>query len=240
VIVPLGGGRAIAVAPYLGYRGFPVRRPYVRGVYVVHQDGTLEDLTPQQAMRRPELVRSGRLFPERLARRIAAAYGYGPRPTAIDDPPGNPQPYLTNLGDGQVDWVTVGHPRGDDTTVSAVFLTDAARGITRVWHAPPGVHLLSNQGAVALAHQLDIPWDREDLTDGDETLRYAVEPTPVFARGRLFYVVSIVPDRDYLHTPEPVDRTVVVDAERRAIAEVVNHRYPSADAHLRAFFRRRG
>jgi hypothetical protein len=238
VVVPLGGGRAVAVAPYLGYRGFPVRRPYVRGIYVLHQDGTLEDLTPQQALRRRELARSGRLFPEKLARRVAASYGYGRRPTVIDDPPGNPQPYLTNLGDGQIEWITVGHPPGDRRTVSAVFLTDAATGTTRVWHAPHGVRLLSNEGAVELARSLPIQWtDCCDSDNGDYDIRYAVEPRPVFARGRLYYLVSIVPDRHYLQTPEPVDRTVVVDAERRRIAMVVDHAYPGADARLRAFFR---
>jgi hypothetical protein len=76
VIVPLRGGGAVAVAPYIGYFGFPVRHPYWAGVYVLHQDGRLEDLTPNQALARPELAASGRLFPERLARAIAAAYGY--------------------------------------------------------------------------------------------------------------------------------------------------------------------
>ena len=53
VVVPLAGGGAVAIAPYVGYRGFPVRRPYWRGVYVYHPDGRLEDLTPEEAMQRP-------------------------------------------------------------------------------------------------------------------------------------------------------------------------------------------
>src|SRR5262249_1099042 len=113
VIVPLRGGGAVALAPYIGYRGFPVRHPYWAGVYVLHQNGRLEDLTPKQALARPELAASGRLFPERLARAIAAAYGYktgsdavfaNRRRTEVSDPSGNPQPYLTNLGAGIVDW----------------------------------------------------------------------------------------------------------------------------------------
>lgn len=92
-IVPIGRGQAVAVAPYVGYRGFPVRHPYWAGVYVYHQDGTLEDLSPQQALARPELARSGRLYPEssratwprptgtRAAPRPRCAAGREPRST---------------------------------------------------------------------------------------------------------------------------------------------------------------
>jgi hypothetical protein len=79
VIVPLRGGGAVAVAPYIGFKGFPVRHPFWQGVYVLHQDGRLEDLTPRQALARSDLAASGHLFPEKLARDIAEAYGYGGR-----------------------------------------------------------------------------------------------------------------------------------------------------------------
>jgi hypothetical protein len=42
VIVPTTGDEeAIAVAPYVGYKGFPFRYPYAKGVLVYHQDGEL-------------------------------------------------------------------------------------------------------------------------------------------------------------------------------------------------------
>ena len=58
VLVPGRDGEAVAVAPYLRYKGFPVRHPVWAGVYVYHQDGRMEDLTPQQALARPELAGS--------------------------------------------------------------------------------------------------------------------------------------------------------------------------------------
>jgi hypothetical protein len=246
VIVPLPGGGAVAVAPYIGYRGFPVRHPYWAGVYVLHQDGRLEDLSPRQALARPELVASGRLFPERLARAIASAYGYrtgagavwGNRPrTEIGDASGNPQPYLTNLGGGQVDWVTVAHPAGNDGTVAAIFLTDASTGATTVWTPPPGQKFLSNTGAAALVRNLPLQWDGCCDDNGDPYwLRKVVEPTPVFANGRLYYLVSVIPNSQYLATPQPVDQTVIVDAEQSTIVGQYDHSDPSADADLRAFF----
>jgi hypothetical protein len=247
VIVPLGTSRAVAIAPYIGYRGFPVRHPYWAGVYVYHQDGRMEDLSPRQAMGRPELARSGRLFPETLARDIAEAHGYrnGARAviddaarTEISDPPGNPQPYLTNLGDGRVRWVTVAHPAGDRSTISAVFLTDSSTGATDIWRPPHGTRLLSNTGAADLVWKLPLEWTGCcDSDDNDWWLRKVVEPTPVFSRGRLYYVVHVVPNPDHLATGEPVDETVVVDAERGRIVQQYDDADPTARDALRRFFR---
>jgi hypothetical protein len=250
VIVPLEGGRAVAVAPYIGFKGFPVRHPFWQGVYVLHQDGRLEDLSPRAAIARPELARSGHLFPETLARDIAEAYGYRAgafaRPagrTVVSDPSadssggaGNPQPYLTNLGDGLIDWVTVAHPASDDDVVTAVFLTDAVTGTTRVWHAPRGRVVLSNRGAIALARGLHLQWDTGSVLDDEQVeIRRAVEPRPVFARGRLYYLVSILPENG-LHTAHRVDRTVLVDAVARRVVRVFDHADPEADDALRDFF----
>ena len=249
VIVPLPGGGAVAVAPYIGYRGFPVRHPYCAGVYVLHQDGRLEDLSRRQALARPELVASGRLFPERLTRAIASAYGYRsgagavwtnrPR-TEIGDASGNPQPYLTNLGAGQVDWVTVTHPAGNGRTVAAIFMTNASTGATTVW-TPRGQKILSNTGAAGLVRNLPMQWEGCCDGNGDPyLLRKVVEPTPVFANGRLYYLVSVVPNAQYLATPQPVDQTVIVDAERATIVGQYDHSDPNADAAIRAFFNRSG
>lgn len=186
MIVPLPGGGAVAVAPYIGYRGFPVRHRYWAGVYVLHQDGRLEDLSPREALARPDLVASGRLFPERLARQIGSAYGYRSRAgavwtnhprTEVSDPSGNPQPYLTNVGGGRIDWVTVAHQAGDDGTVAAIFLTDASTGATEVWKPPPDQRILSNTGAVALVRHLPLDWTGCCDDNGDEYwLLKAVDP----------------------------------------------------------------
>jgi hypothetical protein len=251
VIVPLGGSSAVAVAPYIGFKGFPVRHPFWQGVYVLHQDGRLEDLSPREAIARPELAAAGHVFPETLARDIAEAYGYRAGlltrlhrdRTVISDPKstddykvGNPQPYLTNLGDGRVRWVTIAHPASDDGVVSAVFLTDGVTGRTEVWHAPAGSRALSNGGAIAVASRLHVKWTKHDfLADEDEAIRRATEPRAVFLRGRLYYVVSIVPANG-LRTPQPVDRTVVIDALQRRIVRVFDHADPEADDALRDFF----
>ena len=220
--------------------------PYWAGVYVYHQDGRMEDLTPRQALARPELAASGRLFPEQLARATAEAYGYragagalltDEARTVISDAPGNAQPYLTNLGDRQVRWVTIAHPARDPATISAVFLTDSSSGATKVWRPRRGTRLLSNAGAIRLVKALPLAWTGCcDENENDYWARKAVEPTPVFAHGRLYYLVSVVANPQYIATTEPVDETVVVDAQRGLVAGEYGHADSGADANLRKFF----
>jgi hypothetical protein len=157
--------------------------------------------------------------------------------TEVSDPSGNPQPYLTNLGAGIVEWVTIAHKSSDPGTVAAVFLTNAATGATEVWRPRRGERLLSNTGAAALVRGLPLDWSGCCDSDGNEYwLRKVVEPTPVFAKGHLYYLVSVIPDTPYLTTAQPVDETVIVDAERSTIVGQYDHADPSADARLRAFF----
>ena len=69
-------GRPIIIVPYVSYKGFLIRRPVLGGVFVVHPDGEIEDLSPDEARKRPEITSTGRLFPDTLARRIQDAYAY--------------------------------------------------------------------------------------------------------------------------------------------------------------------
>ena len=180
---------------------------------------------PAQALARPELRRSGRLYPERLARAIAEAHDPD---GAVSDPAGNAQPYLTNMTDGQIRWVTIAH-RED---VTAVVQTDAATGDTTVWRPPRGQRLLSNTGAARLAETIPVEWTA--CCDGDGhryRLRWVTEPRPLFRDGRLHYLVSVVPDRiaveryptPWLGFDTPVDRTVLIDAHERVVVETFEH-----------------
>jgi len=57
-------GRPLILVPYLSYKGLLVRRPVLGGAFVVYPDGRIEDLSPEEARRRPEIAGSGRLFPD--------------------------------------------------------------------------------------------------------------------------------------------------------------------------------
>jgi hypothetical protein len=233
-------GRPLIVVPYLTYRGVLIRRPVFGGVFVVHPDGRIEDLSPEAAAKRPELVASGRIFPEGLARRIQDAYAYKKGlwnawfvhegQTHISDTEGNQQPYLIDFGPGRgAKWVTVAEPYGRAFAVNAIFLTDTVTGKTEIWRVPRGQSLTGNRRALETVRSVTIPGvvfagrDQQGGRGGDFRV---VEPRPVFVAGRLVYLVSIVPD-----AANSVSKTVIIDAERNKVTAIFdNDTDPQAEA----------
>jgi hypothetical protein len=232
-------GRPEIVVPYMSYKGFLIRRPVFGGVFVVHPGGRIEDLAPAEAEKRPELVASGRIFPEKLARRIQDAYAYKKglwnkwfvhvEQTQISDTDTNPQPYLIDFGPGRgTKWVSVAQPYGRAFAVSAIFLTDTVTGKTEVWHTPRDESLTGNTRVLDTVRAVSIPGinfaDRNGLS-GRGSFR-VVEPRPVFVGGRLVYLVSIIPD-----TANSVSKSVIVDAARNKLVAIFdNDTDPEAEA----------
>jgi hypothetical protein len=230
------------VVPYLKYKGFLVRRPVLGGVYVIAPDGAIEDLEPQEAARRPELARTGRVFPDKLARRLHDAYRYRrgiwnawfvhEDQTSISDTEDNRQPYLVNFaGDLGPQWVTVAEPYGRAFAANVIFLTDAATGHTRIWRVPRGTSLSGNRRALQAVRAVSIPGvDFGDGSPGSGNFR-VVEPRPVFVRNRLVYLTSIIPT-----SANAVSKTVVVDAETNKLVAIFdNDRDPQADEKARRY-----
>jgi hypothetical protein len=233
-------GRPLIVVPYMKYKGLLIRRPVFGGVFVAHPDGRIEDLTPKQAAARPELVASGRIFPEVLARRIQDAYAYKKglwnawfvheEQTHISDTEDNQQPYLIDFGPQRgAKWVTVAEPYGRAFAVNAIFLTDTVTGRTEIWRVPRGESLTGNRRALETVRSVTIPGvdfanrDQQGGRGGDFRV---VEPRPVFVAGRLVYLVSIVPD-----AANSVSKTVIVDAARNKVTAIFdNDTDPQAEA----------
>ena len=225
------------VVPYLEYKGILVRRPVLGGVFVVAPDGTIEDLEPGEAARRPEIATTGRLFPDTQARRIHDAYQYNrglwnawfvhENQTRITDTETNRQPYLIHFA-GRLgpQWVTVAEPYGRAFAASAIFLTDAVTGQTRIWRVPPRTSLSGNRRALQAVRAVSIPGiDFGDGTPGSGNFR-VVEPRPVFVKNRVVYLTSIIPN-----SANAVSKTVVVDAETNKLVAIFdNDRDPQAEA----------
>ncbi|MEX2195501.1 MAG: hypothetical protein WD844_09475 [Thermoleophilaceae bacterium] len=243
VIVPTGERDAVAVLPYSGYRGFPFRRPYLKGVLVYHQDGRTEDLTPEQAARRPELLRSARIVPEGVARKQAEALA---RSEEIDgeivDGEGNRQPFLTALDRDRAVWLTIINERGREGGVKALVFTDSTTGETKVWQATGDERLVSTQDVLDDARSLPLRWEERRCCDSDGhsydvTLREVVEPRLVFTDGDPYYMVSVVPT-DELALGREIEHTLLMDARTGERVEHFRHVTggPSEDARLQAFF----
>ena len=223
------------VVPYLEFEGVLVRRPVLGGVFVVAPDGTIEDLEPAEAARRPELARTGRLVPDTHARRLHDAFQYDrglwnawfvhEDQTQISDTETNRQPYLVNFRGQNPQWVTVAEPYGRAFAASAVFLTDAVTGKTRIWRVPRRTSLSGNRRALQAVRAVSIPGvDFGDGSPGSGNFR-VVEPRPVFVDGRVVYLTSIIPT-----TANAVSKTVVVDAETNKLVAIFdNDRDPQAE-----------
>lgn len=208
------------MVPYLERKGLFVRRPVLGGVFLVSGDGTIEDLEPEDAARRPELVATGRIYPDTLARTVQDSYAYKggifnklfvhEDQTQITDTALNRQPYLIDFGDGGLgpQWVTVAEPYGRAFAASAIFLTDAVTGKMRVWRVPKGKSLSGNRRALEAVRAVSIPGiDFGEGASGTGNFR-VVEPRPIFVRNRVVYLASIIPI-----SANAVSKTVVVDAE---------------------------
>jgi hypothetical protein len=231
------------VVPYLEYKGLLIRRPVLGGVFVVAPNGTIEDLEPEEAARRPELAITGRIFPDTQARRIQDAYQYKrgvwnawfvhEDQTRITDTETNRQPYLVDFGaDGLgPQWVTVAEPYGRAFAASAIFLTDAVSGRTRIWRVPRRTSLSGNRRAIQAVLAVSIPGvDFSAGGAGSGNFR-VVEPRPVFVNGGVVYLTSIIPT-----SANAVSKTVVVDAETNKLVAIFdNDRDPQAEEKTRRY-----
>jgi hypothetical protein len=230
------------VVPYLQYKGILVRRPVLGGVFVVAPGGAIEDLEPAEAARRPELAESGRVFPDSQARRLHDAYRYEggllnawfvhENQTNITDTEVNRQPYLIDFeGSLGLQWVTVAEPYGRAFAASAIFLTDAVTGRTRIYRVPRRTSLSGNRRAIQAVRAVSIPGiDFGNERGGSGNFR-VVEPRPVFVQGRLVYLTSIIPN-----TANAVSKTVVVDAETNKLVAIFdNDRDPQAEEKTRRY-----
>ena len=72
----LDGEELLGLVPYISYRfSFPVMVPQWGGVLVVHPDGEIEDLSPQEAINDGRFE-GERLYPEELARKVGDVWKY--------------------------------------------------------------------------------------------------------------------------------------------------------------------
>ena len=72
----LDGEELLGVVPYISYRfSFPVMVPKWGGVLVVHPDGEIENLSPQEAIQDGRFE-GERLYPELLARKVGDVWKY--------------------------------------------------------------------------------------------------------------------------------------------------------------------
>ncbi|HEX6117709.1 MAG TPA: hypothetical protein VFY99_11460 [Solirubrobacterales bacterium] len=242
ILVPDGKDDAFAIAPYVGYDGFPFPQPEFEGVLVYHRDGTIEDISPDEAAERPELVRTGRIFPEALARAQAEALAASDEVDGeIVDGEGNKQPFLTSIGPERTVWLTIIDSTEPQGGVKALVLADSSTGETEVWKPPEDEPLVEAEDVLNKARALPLRWEEERCCDseGDSytvTLREVVEPRLAFRDGEPYYLVTVVPT-DELALSREVEYTLLIDARTGKELDRFEHvNGLKEDVRLQAFF----
>ncbi|MFY9487129.1 MAG: hypothetical protein WAP35_00325 [Solirubrobacterales bacterium] len=240
-------GKPLIAVSYIKYKGLFIRRPVFGGVFVVHPDGKIEDLSPQEAARRPELIAAGRIYPEKLALRKQEAFAYQKGlfnkwfshedQTQISQTENNPQPYLLDFGKQGLKYVSAAEPFGRAFAVNGIFLTDALSGKTSLWRPKRNAELTGNRRVLETVRSLSIPGivfaETSTNAPSDRGGFRVIEPRPIMVGGRLVFMTSIVPDN-----ANNVSKTVFIDAESNRVAAIFdNDSDDDADSKIAQFLK---
>lgn len=191
-------GNVMAVAPYEDYRfDFPVMVPKWGGVFIVHHDGTTENLSPEKAAADPRLVEIP-VFPEKLARAYVEAYSYqhGIRNVLFthkdqisipsDQASSNQMPFLVPTENGPK-WLVATTAWGGHG-ISKIFLVDAKTGAIELYDFGRDSSLIGPAGASGYV--------RTAFPYVDWTRFVILEPRPIIQKGTLYWMFTVTPN-DY-------------------------------------------
>lgn len=210
------GNEIIGVAPYIRFHmdwWSLTKVPHWGGVFVVHKDGKIEDLTPAQAQKDSRLA-GQRIYPEELARKVAKAWGHRHgvfnawfvhrdqvKVPDIDDTD-NEMPYLLPRVGGS-DWVTSFEPHSKGRGIHSIMFTDAQTGAVKLYKPPAGWYGPNRSTGYLRTKYPTIRWSANDKGDF-----LTLEPRPVVTkRGKLLWMISVT-NGDYAN----VSWTGFVDA----------------------------
>lgn len=226
------GGKPLIAVPYVTYKGWFIRRPVYGGVFIVHPNGRIEDLSPAEAGQRRELVAAGRGFPETLALQEQEAYAYKngifnkwfshDDQIEISHTENNPQPYLLDFAKQGLQYVSAAEPYGRAFAVNAIFLTNAVTGNTTIWRPKRNAELTGNRRVLETVRSLSIPGivfaETSTNAPSDRGGFRVIEPRPIVVNDRLVFMTSIVPDN-----ANNVSKTVFIDAATNRVTALFNN-----------------
>lgn len=193
----------IGVCSYITYYfDFPFMVPQWGGVMVFHDDGTIEDLTPKEAVNDTRF-KNQRLFPEKMAKIYSVAWAYKnglnnawfrhKDQTEIPhlEHSVNQMPYYLPTNQGPM-WMTAAEPYGEsNNAIYKIFWVDAHNGQVKVQSIPEGVNLTGPEvGAIFVKSSLQLYWYEEgsNSTSGTYIL---IEPRPVIRQGGLYWMYTV-------------------------------------------------
>ena len=239
------GSLYIAV-PYIEYEthfAFPVwyTVPVWGGVFVVDSDGTITDLSPEEA-RASDILQGQKIFPEKLVLTYVESQAYWKANTdgywggamnvwfdhkeqiEITDvsSQGNQQPFLLNTLDG-FKWTVCTEPWGEAHGIFRIYMLDARTGeITYKKYSGTEIGPV-NACDYAKKNHPEVDW----------TTFHIVEPIPVTPDGVLYWEVRVVPEDgsgiSYVAFVDPKTGSTVECKKDSDIASFLGGHIPTQD-----------
>ncbi len=208
----LDGKELLGVVPYISYRfSFPVMVPRWGGVLIVHPDGEIENLSPEEAVKDGRFE-GERLYPEQLARMVGDVWKYrngywntwfahedeaqipqinpSEEQALPDEQPATPQgtstnqmPFLIPTGEGP-QWFTAAEPYGRSFSMYRGIYTDAHSGEVTYFKPATGSALIGVNKALDYAKATfpNYQWGQNAVI---------LEPRPVVKDKTLYWMATI-------------------------------------------------
>ena len=225
-------GEAYMAFPKTGHEWhllpIPHTTPTWEGVALVHQDGTIEHFTPNEA-RASDILDGQRLFPLYNASRYAESLQYRGgilnvmpaigtyegvvEPAALPAGAGNSQPFVIDLQGERMSYVYAMEPAGLDTRgLDEVWFFDSHTGEMRFFETGTET-LLGPERAMGIVRAEDTrtDWDTE-RSSGEFSV---VEPIPTVVDGDLWWHAKVVPTDN-----TDVTRNAFVNAHSGTVVEI--------------------
>lgn len=215
----------LGVAPYLRYRfQFPIRVPEWGGVAVFHEDGRLENLTPQQAIEDSRFV-GQRLYPEKLVLLISKSWAVRSgiwnywffHKDQVEVPKiensENQMPYLLPTETGPK-WFVAAEPYGPAFGIYKVFWFDAHSGGLNLYELPVDSSLIGPNkalGYVRAAFPMYSWYTSSEKTSSGNIV--AIEPRPFVSTDHKLYWMITVTTTD----SAGISNTSLVDAQDSSV-----------------------
>jgi hypothetical protein len=208
-------GEWVTVVPYITYKGFPFTVPQWGGVMIVHANGEMDDLSPEQAQAL-NYLKGNRIHPKELATYYASAYAYRggilnkwflhKNETQVVSLPNDESVIHTATTEG-FKQIIVAEPYGESYGIYKIFIVDATTGKREIISYDQKSQLT---GPVAAADYI-----KKEFPTFDWTAFSLAEPRPLVVDKQLYWLLSIIPNDS-----AGIANTVLLNAATNAVTTV--------------------
>ena len=207
----------VTIVPYISYRGIIFRVPYWAGVMVVHGDGKIDDLSPEEASN-ISYLKGNRIHPKEIVEFYSHSYAYlgglinkwflHENQTEIVSLPGDENIFHVATTEGFKQLV-VAEPYGQSYGIYKIFIFDATTGKREIIEYDAKSQLT---GPIAAADYI-----KKEFPTYDWNIFNLSEPRPIKIGDDLYWLLSIIP-----HDAAGIASTVLLNTRTNVVVDMKN------------------